>query len=148
RQNRYDINALAAVLRIKLRETLREDKGGTYGVSVGANPARDPHPEYEFSISFGCAPERVDELTQLVFQQIDSLKQAGIDPSYVQKVQETQRRKNETDLKRNGYWLNVLEFYDSHQESLLGILETDDYIDRLTPETIRQAAGRYLNLEN
>lgn len=148
RQNRYDINALAAVLRIKLRETLREDKGGTYGVGVGADPARDPRPEYEFSISFGCAPERVDELTRLVFQQIDSLKQAGIAETYVQKVQETQRRKNETDLKRNGYWLNVLEFYDSHQESLLDILETERYIDGLTPEAIRRAARQYLNPEN
>jgi zinc protease len=34
RENRLRLNALADVFRIKLREVLREDMGGTYGVSV------------------------------------------------------------------------------------------------------------------
>ena len=34
RQNRYYLSALAELLNIKLREALRENLGGTYGVSV------------------------------------------------------------------------------------------------------------------
>ena len=40
RQNRYYLSALAELLNIKLREALRENMGGTYGVSVV--PGRHP----------------------------------------------------------------------------------------------------------
>lgn len=148
RQNRYDMGSLASVLRIKLRESLREDKGGTYGVGVGASPSHYPEPEYEFSISFGCDPGRVDELTQTVFQQIDSLKEFGTTETYLQKVKETQRREHETDLKENRYWLNTLNFYYFNEEDPRSILELDKYVDALDSEAIKQAARKYLDANN
>lgn len=148
RQNRYDIGSLAAVLRIKLRESLREDKGGTYGIGVNASPSHYPESEYEFSISFGCAPDRVDELTQTVFQQIDSLKEFGTTETYLQKVKETQRREQETDLKENRYWLNTLRFYFFNKEDPRSILELDKYVEALDSNAIRKAAQKYLNEDN
>lgn len=148
RQNRYDINALAALLRIKLRETLREDLGGTYGVGVRASPSRYPEPGYEFAISFGCAPGRVEELIQSVFQQIDSLKQFGAGDKYLQKIKETQRRQYETDLKENTYWLNSLQFYYFNGENPLNILDYPQYVEKLNAAGIRKAAQAYLNENN
>lgn len=148
RQNRYDINSMAAVLRIKLRENLREDKGGTYGVGVSAYPSRYPEPDYSFSISFGCAPERVEELTGAVFQQIDSLRQFGAPEEYLQKVKESQRREYETDLKENRYWLSTLRFYYFNNEDPLNILDFNRYVDNLSGEAIKEAAQKYLNENN
>lgn len=148
RQNRYDLNAMASVLRIKLREVLREDQGGTYGVGVRASRDHFPVPDYSVSVSFGCAPDRVEQLTQLVFEQIDSLKNTGIAEKYVKKVRETQRRENEVDLRRNGYWLSTLSFYDRNAEPLTNILQTDQFIENLTPEAVQQAARKYLNTKN
>ncbi len=42
RENRFALNTLGEVLNIKLRESLREDKGGVYGVGAGAVPIRIP----------------------------------------------------------------------------------------------------------
>ena len=148
RQNRHEINSMTAVLRIKLREVLREDQGGTYGVRVSASPSHYPQADYQITIGFGCAPDRVEELTQLAFQQIDSLKNFGTTDEYLQKVKESQRRQHEKNLKENRYWINTLEFYDYHKEPLLSILETNDFVEKLNLEAIRKAAQKYLNEEN
>ncbi|RMH81628.1 MAG: insulinase family protein [Calditrichaeota bacterium] len=148
RENRYLINSLAAVLRIKLREQLREEEGGTYGVGVWAATPQYPVPGYRFNITFGCAPERVQQLTDLVFQQIDSLKQSPPAEIYLRKVKETQRRKYETDLKRNGYWLSVLEFHDEHGEDPRNVLKFPELVEQLSGEDLRNAARQYLNTDN
>ena len=145
RRNRYELGSMAQVLRIKLRETLREDRGGTYGVSVRAAPSRYPEERYSFTIHFGCAPERVPELTAVVFEQLDSLKTFGTTLKYLTKVKETQRRERETSLKKNGFWLSILKTYDYHGEDLLDILTYDELVDGLSLEAIQKAAQRYLS---
>ena len=45
---------LGQVLSIKLREVMREDMGGVYGVRAGGQIERSPHQGRSFSISFGC----------------------------------------------------------------------------------------------
>jgi zinc protease len=148
RQNRFDLNAMASVLQIKLREVLREDMGGTYGVGVWPSSSKYPDAEYSINISFGCAPERVTELTQTVFQQIDSLSAFGTTDKYLTKVKESQRRKRETDLKENSFWLNSLRSYYQHGEDPRELMNFDTMIENLSLETIRLATARYLNKGN
>ena len=81
RKNSYNLGAAVDVLRIRLREVLREEMGGTYGVGVGASTSRYPEQRYSIRISFGCAPDSVEQLTRAVFAQIDSLKQFGASDS-------------------------------------------------------------------
>ncbi|MFQ5709964.1 MAG: M16 family metallopeptidase [bacterium] len=148
RQNRYQLNAMTSVLQIKLREVLREDKGGTYGVGVSASASHYPVEDYSISISFGCAPKRVAELTRLVFEQIDSLKTFGIADSYVAKVKEMQRRQREVNLKENGFWLSILRTYYFHQQNLPDILKYDKLVKHLSAKSIQKAARQYFDLDN
>ncbi|NTW49211.1 MAG: insulinase family protein, partial [Chlorobiales bacterium] len=146
--NRYLIQSLESVLEIKLREILREDKSGTYGVSVSAAPSRYPASDYTFEISFGCDPSRVKELTTATFAIIDSLKQTGIAPTYLKKVKENQRRNNETNLKENIYWLRALKFYCFYGEDPHQILGFQKLQQLLTAKHMQQAAKLYLNERN
>jgi zinc protease len=146
--DRFDLNALVNVLRIKLREILREDKGGTYGVAVDAEPDLKPIPEYSLSISFGCNPNRADELTKTVFLQIDSIKNSLIDRSYIEKVMESERRERETSLKQNEFWLSSLQFYSQYNEDPDQILTFEDRLRKLTPEMVQDAANKYLDVKN
>ena len=147
-QNRFDLTAMASAFRIKLREVLREDLGGTYGVGIRAARSREPQGVYSLSVSFGCDPERAEELRAVVFTQIDSLKQIGLDQTYIDKVRESQRRARETDLKENRYWLSVLRFYYLHGEDPTNILKAEEKIQGLTVEAVKTAANRYFNTEN
>ncbi|MFB0515644.1 MAG: M16 family metallopeptidase [Candidatus Neomarinimicrobiota bacterium] len=148
RQNRYELGSLARVLRIKLREVLREDLGGTYGVGVWAAPSHYPVERYRLTVNFGCDPERVQELTDVVFEQIDSLKTYGTTMKYLTKVKESQRRERETNLKENEFWLDIIESYDYNGEDFRGILKYDELADALSMEAIQSAARRYLVIDN
>lgn len=138
--NRWEFESMRNVLDIKLREVIREEKGGTYGVRVMAGPEFRPKERYTFNIWFGCNPERVDELTKTVFLQLDSLKSFSPRDIYISKVREIQKRTNETNLKENRYWLNSLYSSYWYNEDPLLILEKDKLADSLNPEIIQKRA--------
>ena len=148
RESRYALRALGDVLRIRLREVLREDMGGTYGVSAGGSGSRDPVPDYRFSIGFGTAPERLEEMVDAVFLQIDSLQTSGPTQEDIDKVKEMQRREYETDLRENSFWLGQLAASERYGLDLGNIITYETMIDRLTPEMVRAAAQIYLRTNN
>ncbi|MDA0335279.1 MAG: insulinase family protein [bacterium] len=135
RLDRLQIGLMAEAFQIKLREVLREDLGGTYGVGVGARPAKFPTGNY----SFGCDPERVEELTAAVFEQIDSLQTVGLDSSSTGKVREIRRREREVNLKENGWWLSLLEWVDKNQVEPLLILD-NTVAENFSPADVLRAA--------
>ena len=146
-QNRYDFLSMIEVLRIKLREVLREDKGGVYGVQVSGSPSLYPRKEYNISIGFGCAPERVDELISATLQQVDSVKLKKPDDIYVDKVKEIQRREREVNLKQNQFWLSIFRQYYANGENPEEILQFPTLVDKLSSEAIHQAAKRYFDMK-
>ena len=139
---------MAAVFEIKLREVLREELGGTYGVGVRASVEHFPREEYTINISFGSDPDRAEELKTVVFEQIDSLKTAGTTQIYVDKVVEMRKRAREVNLKENGFWRGTLQGFDINGTDPLLVLKYDELVDSLTPEMVQQAAQKYFNMKN
>jgi zinc protease len=148
RQNRYYLSALAELLNIKLREALRENLGGTYGVSVSPSAMREPQPAYRFTIGFGSAPERLEDLTTAALAQIDSIKRFGTTPEYVNKVKEAAFRSRETALQQNNYWLSQIATFDQNGWSLAEIPAGDKLISSLTAADLQRAAAKYLRTDN
>ncbi|MDH3652558.1 MAG: insulinase family protein, partial [Saprospiraceae bacterium] len=52
REDRYHFNAMLEVMRNVLRESMREDAGGVYGVRVAGNVSKFPKEGYSVTISF------------------------------------------------------------------------------------------------
>lgn len=144
RQNLHDITSLASVLAIRLREILREDLGATYGVSVAGTISPRPRQLSRFTISFGCAPENVDELIRTVFAEIEAIRADGVEATYLERVQEAQRRQREVELKENDFWTDVLSTYYSLELDPRLILDYDALVESLSSDSIRRAARRYL----
>jgi zinc protease len=147
-ETRYKLTAMTDVLRIKLREVLREDKGGTYGVSISSIGQRYPDQEYKISISFGCAPDRVNELVESAFSQIDSIKSHPVSSIYITKVKETQKREWETNLKENGFWLRTLAYYYLYGINPDEINKYPGRVEDLTAKDITETAQKYFNENN
>ncbi len=144
RENQHDIASFANAFRIRLREVLREDMGGTYGVSVSGSISKRPEERFSLSIGFGCAPENVDDLVQAVREEIEVVRKEGLDDSYAEKVREIQRRQRETNLKENGFWLSVLKTYYSLELDPRLILDHESLVERVIPENLRRTAEQYL----
>jgi zinc protease len=147
-QNSYDLGSMADALRIKLREVIREAEGGTYDVSVGASSWKFPDEQYNVTIDFGCDPGRVNELTGIIFAEIDSLGTFPLEETYVTKVKEAQRREWEVNLKQNGFWLGTLAYYNFFGLPESEIMKYADRVEGLTAKAIETIAQRYLTRKN
>src|SRR4029079_15943193 len=63
-KNRIIIRAMANTLAGNLQRVLREDMGGTYGVSVVPEFTKKPTEEYQITITFACDPARTQDLVK------------------------------------------------------------------------------------
>jgi zinc protease len=138
--SRHAVHSMVAALRRQLREELREERGGTYHVSVYPQLTHYPETRKQLIIRFGCDPERVEELIGVVKGVVEDLQTELLEASDVEIVQQTQLRRRETDLRENSYWAYVIPFYDWHGEDPSIILDFEDYVDGITAETIRATA--------
>lgn len=142
------LGQLCKALAIRLRELLREDAGGVYGVGVAGGISREPVNDYSISINFGCAPENVDKLVALVMEEITRTKQTGISQETIDKVVAEQTRGLENSMKENAYWRYVLEQQFFRNNDPLKILQAADRIRQITPARTQTLANRFFNNEN
>ncbi|MEA3285761.1 MAG: insulinase family protein [Candidatus Marinimicrobia bacterium] len=148
RQNRYDMYSMMQVLRIRLREVLREDMGGVYGVGVWASMSKEPTAEYSLNVTFGCAPDRVHELTDAVMIEIKKIMTEAPDQTNVDKVKESQRREREINIQKNRYWLNSLAVYYREGRDLENFMKFSELIEGFDAEDAQAAAAKYFDLDN
>ncbi|HET7039229.1 MAG TPA: insulinase family protein, partial [Gemmatimonadales bacterium] len=147
-ETRYVLSSLGDALRIRLREVLREDLGGVYGVGVGASSSIIPDTSYSISVGFGADPGRLDELLDSTIATIRAFQEAGPADSIVLKVQETQRRSRETNLRLNSYWMGQLTFTHRYGLDPRTILDVESRIAGLTGQRLQDAARRYIRFDN
>ena len=140
-----DMFILSQVLEIRLREVLREDKGGVYGVGVSGRIVRAPHPERDFSIAFGCDPLRVTELINAMFDEVAQVQKAGIGADYLEKVKQTFSREREVQLRNNRFWLEWLTSAYTYGDDPALVLDPSKMIARMTSDNVKAAARRYLD---
>lgn len=142
------LGQLCKALGIKLREVLREDAGGVYGVGVSGGISREPAPSYSIGIQFGCAPENVDKLVALVQEEIKHTKTSGVAQANVDKVIAEQTRSLENEVKENSYWRFKLEQQFFRNADPLQILAAPEKIKQLTVERTRLLADRFFDENN
>ena len=143
--NRLLISTMAASLSGNLHRTLREDEGGTYGVSVEPTFGFRPIQEYRVAISFGCDPARVDALVAEAWRVIAEFKDAGPSRSQMADGRLAAQRDLETNLQQNPYWLNRLtQAYSRHEDPATAV-DPRRFYDTLTTTAVRDAARRYLD---
>ena len=147
-EQRVAIRAMAEVLEVRLRESLREDLGGTYSVSASAGYTKIPRPEYSVTISFGCSPDRTAELVKGVFKEIEQLKANGPTDKQVADVKETFLRDQETNMKTNGYLLAQIGARYQYGEDLTSLFNMAEYYNKIDAATVREAARQYLKTDN
>jgi zinc protease len=142
-ERRVTIRAMAMVLEGTLREALREELGGTYGVSVSANYSKIPSPEYSVSIAFGSAPERADALVQVALDRIEALKRNGPDERDVTNIKEIMLREYESNSRSNGFFLREISARYQNGEDLKDLFALPEFYRAINGPAIQAAAKEY-----
>jgi zinc protease len=144
RRNVALLRTLADALEIRLRDRLREELGGTYGVGVAATARREPRPEFRFVVDFSAAPDRLDELSRALFAELEAVKRNGVTEEDLAKVREQHRRDREMQLRENDFWMSQMVQYDAGGWDLAGIA-APPLSQNFTPTDLRDAARRFLD---
>ncbi len=149
-ENRYHFKSMIDILRIKMRESMREDKGGVYGVRVSGNTSQYPESKYNITISFNADPPRVDELIETAMTDIKNAQQNGAEDKDMNKIKETQRQGRIKDLKENNFWINSLEnaYVEKLDPKNISLASLEEGINSLTSEDIKSAATKYFDWNN
>jgi zinc protease len=143
--HRVAFRAMNEVLQTRLMEAIREELGGTYGISARGGYQQIPTPEYSITIQFGCAPERTDDLIKRVFQEIELLKTNGPTEKQLNDEKEALGRDFETNSKQNGYLLSQISIRYQQGEDPAALWNITEFYKKLDAATIQQAAKTYLN---
>jgi zinc protease len=145
RRNRFEMKALTNLLNIKLRENLREDKGGVYGVGIYPVPQHFPKGSYQFVEVFSCAPENVEKLISASVDEIDDVKKNGCSETNLGKIRETLLKERETQLKENGFWQSYILSAEIYNEPLADIDLYNDWVKNLKGDDFKRIANTYFN---
>ena len=152
--NNYVMNSMLAYLRIKLREELREDKGGVYGVRVSGGGRNKPTEHYGIAVSFNADPPMKDELIKAAKDVIALAMSEGPNEEDMTKVKETQKQGRIKNLKENKFWQRQIgqehENKDLEEEPFDGVLieSFEEKINELTATHIKEAVKKYFTEDN
>ena len=143
------MDQLRALVDIRLREIIREDKSGTYGVNVYTNMDGYPERYYEFQITFGCEPAREKELTAEVIAALNELRTGAVDQSYIDKINESYRRNFEANQKNSSWWLSSLNAIEVYTYMPVEAALSFDWVtEKTTAKAMQELAAKYLNTNN
>ena len=143
--NRIIMRAMAESLEGSLQRTLREDLGGTYGVSARPQFEEQPTGQYRVTISFACDPARMDVLVTSMFRVIDQFRELGPSRSQVSDVRAALVRDLETNSRDNSFLLNQLTYKYQYGEDPAEAFNLEKFYDQITPAAIQKAAQLYLD---
>ena len=133
----------ASLLGIRLRDILREELGGTYGVSVSYDNSL-PQPGYgAMVVQFGSDPANIEKLTGEVVKEVERLKVEGPSAEDVKRVQELERRDLETAMKQNAFWMGSLQTVHMLGWDPASITRRQERIEKLTPGVLHEMFKKY-----
>ncbi|MFT6989736.1 MAG: zinc protease, partial [Paraglaciecola sp.] len=146
-KKQMNLNALEYVLNSILRERIREEKSGVYGINVKSVFSRLRN-QYSTSVSFTCDPNRVEELVTEIHKVIETLKAKQTEDKYALNYIAQKLKSRETKLTTNAFWKNYLQLNADVNYQQLGLNEFVSLVESINNQVIKEAANTYINIDD
>ncbi len=146
--HRIILQAIEGILDLRYVETIREEEGGTYGVSVRTGIERWPLEKGSLQIRFDCDPERAEELKEKVYQELDRLAVEGPSEEDLGKTVENMLKVRQQNKEHNAYVLGVLYNYYVNGINFDDPANYEEILERLTVEDIQNAMAAFYTGSN
>ncbi|MDD4630711.1 MAG: insulinase family protein [Proteiniphilum sp.] len=145
-KNQILMSMFDQILDIVYTEKVREEEGGTYGVSSAGAISRYPEGQTILQIMFDTDPEKMAHLNEIIHNVLKDIATNGPRETDFTKVKEYMNKSYNESLKENGYWLNVLDTrYFYGEDTYTNYIET---VNAVTPGEIREFAANLINQGN
>ena len=107
-KNDLVLDMLTRVLQIAYTDSVREEKGGTYGVGVSFNLEKEDNPNALLRISYKIDPKRYEELNPVIYKQLLNIADHGPVASSMDKVKKYLKKQYGQMAITNDYWSYVI----------------------------------------
>ena len=126
-KNRLIVDLLSRALDSRYMISIREEKGGTYGVSVQGGINEEPVEEYILLVAFDTNEVLADELVEICDAEIRKIAEEGPLADDVAKAKEFLQKNYGNVLENNSGWMSAIDrWYEenyNYKEEYLGVLE-------------------------
>jgi zinc protease len=146
--NNVQMDALEAIVQLKLIDRLRQEESGVYSPAVRASYVKIPNGRYSFTIFFTCAPANVDKLVAATLDEINKIKQNGAQQTDIEKFTSEDMRSTEVQVRQNVFWAGYLASGSQNQENPHRILNYVKNLKTVTVQSTKDAANKYLSGDN
>ena len=142
RKNQLTMRVLSDVMDIVYTEKIREDEGGTYGVSVQGNLTHQPKEAFAFGIYFNTNKEMYEKLMGIAIAELQNVANEGPRAEDLKKVKEFLVKKHSEDLESNRYWMNSIVTKES--DGYNPMENYNDIINGITADDVANMAKAVL----
>src|SRR5207302_389234 len=106
--HKLSLRTITLLLQSRLLDTIRQELGGTYSITVSPEMEKFPRPQYSVRIDWTCDPARTATLVQRVFEEIAFVRSTALSAEGVGGVREALQREYDRNIEENGYLLNQI----------------------------------------
>ena len=142
-ENKAALSFLTQALNSRYLISIREEKGGTYGVQVYGSTDWIPRETYTMTIAFDTNAEMADELCEIILKELRTIAEEGPLTEDIEKHREFMLKNWKNSLDENGPWMQYLQAkYGSGLDYLAG---QEQAIRSLTNADVQALAKKILD---
>ena len=142
KKDEISLKAMISILNVRLREFIREEKSGVYGINISANIAKLEKNKSNAIVQFSCDPKRKDELISYVYQTIDKIKKELVTNKELDTYKKKFRVSYQTNMREDSYWLENMIDSLKFNTPLEDIYQLPTLVDRVSKEDIKAIANK------
>ena len=137
---------LTQALNSRYLISIREEKGGTYGVQVSGSTEYIPDETYKLDIRFDTNEEMADELREIVMKEIREIAENGPKTEDIEKNREFMLKSWKNSLEQNAGWMNYIQA--KYGPGLEYLKDYEQVIRSLTNADVQAMAKKVLGDNN
>ena len=141
-KERMTMTYLTQALRNRYTQSIREEKGGTYGVSVSGGISTEPTGEYSMQMQFDTNEQMADELADIIVAEVKKIATEGPLKEDMDKTREFLLKDYKKSLEQNDWYWTVLNRYYDYK--LDYAKDYEPMITAITSDDVKALAARML----
>ena len=145
-KDRMVMTYLTQALRNRYTQSIREEKGGTYGVSVSGGISTEPTGEYSVQMQFDTNEQMADELADIIVAEVKKIATEGPLAEDMDKTREFLLKDYKKSLEQNDWYWTVLNRYYDYK--LDYAKDYEPMITAITSDDVKALAARMLEDKN
>ncbi len=141
-KTRMYVRTIADLLDKRFMATIREQEGGTYGVSVRPSILKRPSEQAVIRVEFDCDPEKREKLTQIMKDEIDNMLKNGVNEDNLEELKNNKIKSRQESENQNGFWLGSIRSSLMNDEAFADVEGYNQLVEGMNAKSVQKFAKK------